>query len=169
MDNREENYPSLTQMPTFSFTVVLSAIIRFIGVIILLLGIWLGYNVVSTAWGLYKNPDNIKDISRKVKQESKVDEFGESMSKFLHAVMSDTVNEIREAKGKQIKNFPKIAPLRISYFISWFIAILLLLVIGKISMWILSEGGKLAKANTDNAELARALVKEMMRELQQEK
>ena len=59
----------------------------------------------------------------------------------------------------------QVAPpgLRFSYFVAWLIAIMLLLLIGRLSIAAVRTGGELALYDVKVGKLARALLKERMR------
>ncbi|NUM37384.1 MAG: hypothetical protein HUU50_22815 [Candidatus Brocadiae bacterium] len=150
---------------------VVSALVRFLGLAILLFGLWIGYQVVSEAWQLYHSPEKIQKYSEKVESGSKINEFGESVCKLVHETMSETVKkmpQMADQKAEQ-KELTPLKPFTVSYFAAWGIVVLLLLVVGKLACWIISTGGKLAMYSGNTEKVAKAMIKQILLEMEYKK
>ncbi len=113
---------------------ILSAVVRLLGFLLLLIGLWIAFQVLLTAEDLYRNPTNIERFVAAVEQGSNIDK---TLSSF-HS--DDTANGIKP--DAQEKN-----PIRVSYFFAWMIVLLLLLLIGRISLAAIKTGGELVLFN----------------------
>ncbi len=145
---------------------IFTSFVRIVGIGVLIFGLWIGYQVVSESWQLYRSPEKIEKYAEKVEQGSKMDKFGESLCKMSHEMMTETVKRMPQMQdSKQEKELTPLVPFRLSYFAAWGIIVLLLLVIGKIACWIIFTGGKLALYSGNTEKLAQAMVRQIMLEM----
>jgi disulfide bond formation protein DsbB len=112
-----------------------NGVVRVAGLALVLVGLWAGVKVLVEAWGLYRDPAAIERLARVIDQASHVDAL---VSPRNSASAGDASG--RSAGSAQAGE----APFRPSYFLAWVIAILLLLLVGKLASWTLRAGGALA-------------------------
>jgi disulfide bond formation protein DsbB len=108
---------------------------RAAGLALLLVGLWAGVKVVFEAWGLYRDPSAVERLARIVDRASHVD----SLVAPRPAAPTGSEGGARPAPPS-----PQDSAFRPSYFIAWVIAILLLLLVGKLASWIARAGGAVA-------------------------
>ena len=108
--------------------------VRVLGVALLLVGLWAGISVLVEAWGLYKDPAGIDRFAVAIEQGSNIDQLLGKPASSQSLVDTGTPSVAR----------PVAESLRLSYFAAWFIALLLLLIIGGLSMSAVTTGAQLA-------------------------
>lgn len=123
----------------------LMMIVRAFGFILLLIGLWLAFSVMSEAWGLYENPVKIEELAAKIEQGSRIDQN-------LNSMTSDS--EESSATNNTSSG------VRVSYFFAWIIAVIMLLLIGRISLMAIKVGGELVLYDVQIKRFARELLKE---------
>ncbi|MGH8468463.1 MAG: hypothetical protein ACREX3_05800 [Gammaproteobacteria bacterium] len=123
--------------------------VRLLGVVLVIAGLWIGLKVVIEAWNLYRMPHRIEVLATAVESGSHLDRALGS-----YTAASD------EAPAKESR-----APdaLRLSYFLAWGIAMLLLLLAGSLTMAMIRAGAELALRDARNKHLARVIAKELRR------
>ncbi len=135
----------------------LSHITRIAGVFILVFGLYVAYQVVKECWELYNDPSKITKFAKYIDEGSNIDNFGNSFSNFM--------NEAAKNNPQAFPSKPKIEPVKISYFVSWPIVFILLLIIAKVGYWAVTAGGQLAMHKTSlETELAKQIVREVLAE-----
>ncbi len=101
---------------------VLRIIVRVVGIGLVVVGAWIGVSTVEEAWDLYRDPGRVERFALAIEQGSGID---------------TTLASASGAASGQQEGF------RPSYFLSWIVAILLLLVVAKVAVWMIVAGGKL--------------------------
>lgn len=119
-------------------THVIQVIVRGIGFILLFVGLWIGLKAINEAWGLYQYPQNIERLARAIEQGSNLDK---AISAKTNAG-DDTISGDETAAGMHEVN--DALGFRLSYFVAWVIAILLLMLIGRLAIAAIKTGGELA-------------------------
>lgn len=116
---------------------VTTAVVRLAGVALVLVGLWAGVKVVFEAWGLYREPAAVDRLARVIDRASHVD-----------ALLAPRPVAATEATGKVGAPATPATDeaFRPSYFLAWTLAILLLLLVGKLASWTVRAGGELALA-----------------------
>lgn len=115
-------------------TMALTAVVRFLGFLLLVLGLWALVTVLFEAVGLYRNPDRIEAMVVTIER-----------SIGLPAMDISRNTPAPETGAAELDGAPPAAmSFRPAYFLGWFLAILLFLVIGKLADWLLSRGLSLA-------------------------
>ena len=125
----------------------LSAFVRVVGLVVLLVGLWAGVKVVLEAWALYEEPQRIERFAEAIAKGSNVD----------GVIGSLTASDEGAGKAQAGGGF------RLSYFAAWFIVLLLMFVIGSLSMAAITTGGQLALYDLQVRRESRALVREVKR------
>ncbi|CAN5644173.1 hypothetical protein BH18PSE1_BH18PSE1_04370 [soil metagenome] len=120
--------------------------VRLLGVVLVIAGLWIGLKVVIEAWNLYRMPHRIEVLATAVESGSHLDRVLASYT----AASDETAKESRTADA-----------LRLSYFLAWGIAMLLLLLAGSLTMAMIRTGAELALRDARNKHLARLIAKEL--------
>ena len=158
----------------------LAFVVRAIGLGLLLFGLWLALEVLNEAWQLYHEPARIERFAAAIEQGSNIDRSiaplqienlgsdstdegdGDAMDSNLNAYGQPA--EKNRASQSDDSTEPQYR-LRLSYYIAWVIALLLLLLLARISLAAVRTGGELVLYETQMKRFARELVKENLREL----
>lgn len=125
-------------------TMILTSLVRGLGLVLLLAGLTTAALILMEAWTLYKNPERIEFIASAVEKGSNIDK----------ALAPTTSMNNSTSDPSSPSN------VRLSYFFAWFIAFFLILLIARIAMNAVSTGGKLALYDTEVKKLAKALLEE---------
>ena len=138
-----------------STTDLLSVIVRVLGLVMLLIGLFIGIKVICEAWDLYKQPQSIERFADAIEQGSHLDSM---LAKFTPNPKA-TENDSDGRQSLQISD-KKTDSLRLTYFIAWIIAIVLLMIIGSLAFGAIKTGGKLALYDLEVKRFARQLMTE---------
>ncbi|MDO7596734.1 MAG: hypothetical protein MUQ51_05790 [Pseudomonadota bacterium] len=133
----------------------LSIVVRLLGLVMLLIGLFVGIKVIFQAWELYKEPQNIERFADAIEQGSHLDVM---LAKFTpHPKVNNS-----EAVTQQPlqKSETSTESLRLTYFLAWIIAVLLLMVIGGLASSAIRTGGQLALYDLQVKRFARQLIEE---------
>ena len=141
-DSKRQDPEPATLMDT-----ALGLIVRTVGLCVLVVGLWVGVKVVLEAWALYQEPQRIESFAQAVEAGSNLDGLVADLARSAGA--SDAVSD--SAGGS----------LRLSYFAAWFIALLLMFVVGSLSMAAITTGGQLALYDLQFRRYSRHVLKEM--------
>ncbi len=106
---------------------ILRIVVRIVGIALVLIGGWIGISTVEEAWDLYRDPGRVERIAFAIEQGSGID-----------STLADAAGTL----GQGDTGF------RPSYFLSWIVAIVLLLVVAKVAVWMVAAGGRLTLAET---------------------
>lgn len=147
--------------------VVLDIVVRLLGVALLIVGLWLALTVVREAWSLYEQPERIARFAHAVDDGSNIDKLlaphrtapAEAVSAGP-AAGDERIAPPAASAGDAAAADEAVPPLRLSYFLAWVIAILLLLLLGRIALGAVKIGGELALFDTNVRRFARALLSE---------
>ena len=116
-----------------------TAVVRAAGLALVLVGLWAGVKVVFEAWGLYRDPAAVDRLARVIDRASHVD-----------ALMAPRSGSTASAGETGTRGTPppqtSEESFRPSYFLAWTLAILMLLLVGKLASWTVRAGGELALA-----------------------
>ena len=119
---------------------ITSLVVRSLGFILMVVGLWIGLKVINEAWSLYKQPQNIERLARAI-------ESGSNLDKALTTKAPDNLSESAdagEASDDRVREVNAALGFRLSYFVAWIIAILLLMLVGRLSIAAIKTGGELA-------------------------
>ena len=122
--------------------------VRLLGVVLVIAGLWVGLKVVIEAWNLYRMPHRIEVLATAV-------ESGSHLDRVLASSAASDEAPTKESRAPDA--------LRLSYFLAWAIAMLLLLLAGSLSMAMVRTGAELALRDARNKNLARLIAKELRR------
>lgn len=129
----------------------LSILVRLLGLVMLLIGLFVGIKVIFQAWELYKEPQNIERFADAIEQGSHLDVM---LAKFTpHPTETVTQQPLQKAETST-------ESLSLTYFLAWIIAVLLLMVIGGLASSAIRTGGQLALYDLQVKRFARQLIEE---------
>ncbi len=133
-------------------TNALTFIVRLLGVAMLLIVLFVGIKVILEAWALYQEPQKIERFAKAIEQGSNLDSM---LASFSQKASGNEDSEISSPTPSQNEN------LSVTYFMAWFVAILLLMVIGGLAMSAIRTGGQLALYDLQVKRFARLLMHEV--------
>ena len=139
---------------------IMGFFVRLLGFILLLAGLWVALQVLLTAKNLYEHPENIERFAVAIEKGSNIDKTLAPIRDSL-MVDSDTGNGVKQYNDTEQRPATTGAgDIRVSYFFAWVIALLLLLLIARISLTAIKTGGELVLFDMQIKQLARMLAKE---------
>ncbi len=147
----------------------LAFVVRAIGLILLLFGLWLSLEVLNEAWQLYHEPQRIERFAEAIEQGSNIDRNIAPLQLELPDRPGGEGNEL-DPYGRGDQRAPETAAaepqyrLSLAYYIAWVIALLLLLLLARIALGVVRTGGELVLYETQMKRFARELVRETVRE-----
>lgn len=147
--------PEETELPIANLTQFTAIFVRLVGVVLLLVGLWVSLKVIVEAWDLYRSPEHIERFAAAI-------ERGSNLDKTLAALTAPrpSARDAKESGRPESAEEVPAQPLRLSYFISWAIAILLLMLIGRLALSAVKTGGELVLYDTQVKKLVNNLIKE---------
>ena len=107
---------------------LLAVAVRCVGIVMMVMGLWIAYDVVVEAWALYNEPARIEPLADAMAKGTNID------AAILSAAGGDSDADT--------------AP-RISYALAWFFAPILLFPAGYLAMLAVRVGGSLALGRTE--------------------
>jgi len=135
----------------------LSIVVRLLGLVMLLIGLFIGIKVIFEAWHLYKEPQNIERFADAIEQGSHLDVM---LAKFTAQTKPKADNNESAIQHDLSKVQTNTESLRLTYFLAWVIAILLLMVVGSLASSAIRTGGQLALYDLQVKRFARQLIDE---------
>lgn len=146
---------------------VLNLVVRCFGLVLMVVGLIVALSVIFSAWSLYRSPTHIESFAQAVEQGSHLDlTLANATQKGQQQLdTSDRAGIAPLARAAEpAPNAPAPpASFRFSYFMAWLLAILLLLLIGRLAIAAVRTGGELALYDVQVKKLARALLDERTR------
>ena len=145
---------------------IMSIFVRFVGMFLLLAGVYVALHVMFKAMELYENPQSIERFALAIERGSNIDK---SLSSIRDAVVQEPVaveedENLLPGIGKQEtmrgSSDASESQIRISYFFAWIIMLMLLMLIGSISLRAIKTGGELVLYDMQIKHFAKMLVKE---------
>jgi hypothetical protein len=141
-------------------TRILNIIVRGFGLVLLLVGMIVALMVITSAWSLYDDPEEIEAFARAIEHGSNLDlTLSRAKSAGREQLETGTTDD---GSTPEYADVPR-PEFRFSYFVAWLIAILLLMLIGRLSIAAVRTGGELALYDVQVKKLARALLQERAR------
>lgn len=138
---------------TSKTTDFLSILVRILGLIMLIVGLFVGIKVIFAAWELYDEPQRIERFADAIDHGSNLDS---TISSFTASKLN-----VEATDATPRSDIPKTNDsLRVSYFLAWFLAVLLLMIIGGLAMSAIKTGGQLALYDLEVKRFARQLLEE---------
>ena len=141
----------------------MAILVRFIGLFLLLFGLWIAIQVMLEALELYRKPESIERFARAIERGSNIDKSLLSLKQSITEENPDMESIDVDEFGKDTGRFTNSSDIRISYFFAWVIVLLLLLLIARIAIAAIKTGGELVLYDLQVKHLAKALVKETSR------
>lgn len=126
---------------------------RGFGFVLMLVGLWISLAVIAEAWSLYRNPAGIERLAQAIERGSHLDR---ALSRADAPDRSALVDGAAPADGD-------VLGFRMTYFVAWVIAILLLMLVGRLALGAVKTGGDLVLYEAQIKKLARELVREAAR------
>ena len=145
----------MNYQPPSRTTETLAVIVRLLGLVMLIVGLFIGIKVIFEAWSLYDEPQRIERFAKAIDHGSNLDNLITSFSQKTPTRKSN-VEQITPAQPSSQQ-----ASLRVSYFLAWIIAILLLMVIGGLASSAIRTGGQLALYDLQVKRFANELIKQV--------
>ncbi|MDX1433379.1 MAG: hypothetical protein R3286_13130 [Gammaproteobacteria bacterium] len=136
------------------FHQMLAILVRLLGLTFLVIGIGAALVILNEAWHLYKDPERIEPFAAAIERGSNLDRI---------FALSETDAAATQEPSESAAPERDSASLRLSYFASWFLVLLLMLVGSIVAISAVSAGGRLVLYDTDIRQLSRAVVKEVRR------
>ncbi|MCP5150019.1 MAG: hypothetical protein H6983_11315 [Ectothiorhodospiraceae bacterium] len=139
--------------------------VRLLGLMVLLLGIWVGAKVVLEAWALYQEPARIERFARAVEAGSNLDRMFASLADAAvgggDAEGAGAGQATAEGAAASRPSRASADALRLSYFVAWIVALALMLVVGMLAMSAIATGGQLALYDLQANRISRRVVREV--------
>ncbi len=144
--------------------------VRASGIFLLVIGLVLGFMVLKEAWLLYNQPTNIERFVVAIESGSNLDKVFAPAAEPVAIVDTDSkpgLTDFQQGPPEQrlaVRPTPVtggFTDFRLAYFPAWFIAIVLLLLIGRLAIAAVKTGGELALFNV----LTKRAVRELLREI----
>lgn len=135
-------------------TEFMSFFVRLVGLLMLLLGLWVGVKVIVEVWALYKGPHHIERFADAIDR-------GSNLDKVLASFSSKKTKKTEDGKQVSTRSRSSGETVRISYFLAWIIVILLLMLIGRLAMMAIKTGGELALYDLQVKRFARLLMEDI--------
>ncbi len=134
-------------------TDMLAIVVRLAGLILLFVGLYIGLKVIFEAWHIYQQPQRIERFANAIEQGSQLDALLISFSqkKSHNTSQNQPLNQQQDIEQPQI---------RLTYFIAWGVALVLLMVVGSLASAAIRTGGQLALYDLQVKHFARQLLKE---------
>ena len=139
---------------------IMSFLVRILGFFLLLAGLWVALQVLLTAQDLYEHPEKIERFAIAIEKGSNIDK---TLAPIRDSLILQSPSENGVQRYDETKQRPTTAGtgnIRVSYFFAWVIALLLLLLIARISLTAIKTGGELVLFDMQIKQLARTLAKE---------
>lgn len=141
-------------------TRILNVVVRGTGLVLLLTGVYVALLVISSAWSLYDDPASIESFAHAIERGSNLDL---TLSQSATAGRRQLEAPAADAEVTQESESAAAPVFRFSYFAAWLIAILLLMLVGRLAIAAVKTGGELALYDVQVRKLARALLQERTR------
>ncbi len=152
--DRDEELAGRAHEPLSWATLALSSLVRIVGVVVLFVGLWAGVKIIVEAWTLYEQPQRIVRFADAIQAGSNLDGLIGNLGSGGEGDEAAPAPAARPASG---------GALRLSYFAAWFIALLLMFVIGSLAMAAITTGGQLALYDMQIKRHAREVIREVRR------
>ena len=141
-------------------TQITQLIVRAVGFILMFVGLWIGLKAINEAWSLYLHPQNIERLAVAIEKGSNLDTALSSVERSPTAAHSRDLGDTSSATGNQIQEVNEALGFRLSYFVAWIIAILLLMLVGRLAIAAIKTGGELALYDSQIKRFAKYLVQQ---------
>ena len=136
----------------------MSVIVRIAGLFLLSVGLIVGLLTIREALQLYNDPGRIERFAVAIEKGSNIDT---SLNSLRDSASAD--NEDDAAPSAAVKKAPEPVhnnTVRVSYFLSWVIVLLLLLLLARIALAAIKTGGELVLYDMQIKQFAKMLIRE---------
>jgi len=130
--------------------------IRLFGAAIMVVGLWIALQVVSSAWSTIERPQRLAALAAGVDEATHLNAFVDHFNQRLNALTAGVPGAAEPAPPRQ--------PVTAAYFAGLAVYIGLLLVAAKVGLWTLAEGAKVAAARADDRRDLAAVIRELIKE-----
>lgn len=149
-------------------TEILTFIVRLLGLVMLIIGLYVGIKVILEAWHLYEQPQRIERFATAIEQGSHIDSLLASLAT-PDTPPNSSLNQVEDSlQNSDNINSPAAEQtkpdIRMTYFLAWAVVILLLMVIGGLASSAIRTGGQLALYDLQVKQFAQQLLKEARKE-----
>ncbi len=134
---------------------------RGFGFVLMLVGLWISLAVIAEAWSLYKNPVNIERLAKAIERGSNLDRALSRVGAAEHGALDEAAPSSGSGGGQVDAD---VLGFRMTYFVAWVVAILLLMLIGRLALGAVKTGGELVLHEAQIKKFARELVREAARD-----
>ncbi len=137
---------------------IMAIAVRLVGVLLLVVGLVIALRVIAEAWALYSEPARIEHLAEAIERGSRLDA---SLAPVRTPIAQPGPGEL--LPGAETKPPPAAEPppsVRLSYFAAWLIALLLLLLAGRLALGAVRVGGELALYDVKLRHVVRSLLRE---------
>lgn len=138
---------------------ILGMLVRLLGLGVLIIGTATAVVVLQECWRLYVDPARIERFAVAIEAGSHLDSAFASTAASLSDVAAPEDSEVAP-QGAPATPRPVTGDLRLSYFVAWFITLLVLFILGMLSMSAITTGGQLALYDMQVKRLSRAVMRE---------
>jgi hypothetical protein len=155
--DRDDPVPEAADNPAqSSLTQLTPTFVRLVGIVLLLVGVWVSLKVIVEAWELYRSPQSIERFAVAIERGSNLDKALASITSPRPA--SRNGKEVPAAVEEPVASNQS---LKLSYFLSWGIALMLLMLVGRLALAAVKTGGELALYDTQVKKVVQTLIKEL--------
>lgn len=149
-DDKEEHVPlklSIRNWPEL--------LVKGIGVILLLTGLWSSIHVLLEALQLYRDPVKVERLADAIERGSHLDRnlATSGFSESAESTNAGSANVLSATQSTQT--------IRLTYFIAWIVALLILLLVSMISFAFLRTGGELVLQDKQAKRYLSSLLKDI--------
>ncbi|MEX2515842.1 MAG: hypothetical protein WD572_02860 [Gammaproteobacteria bacterium] len=144
-------------------------VVRAIGMLLLLFGMWLSLEVLNEAWQLYNDPTRIERFAKAIEKGSNIDRSIAPLQISSAPAEPGNLSTYPDGRPKPASPAPAATAetltnpeyrFRLSYFVGWIVALLLLLLLARIAIGIVRTGGELVLYDNQFKRFAKELVRE---------
>lgn len=135
--------------------------VRLLGALLMLIGLAIGLKIISEAWDLYRNPQNgvIERFAKAIEDGSHLDQVLKPRRATQPPAKSNGLFPGGASGNSKIPDNNDVN-LRLSYFVAWFIVLLLLLVVARLALAAVKIGGELALYDMQFRKFVHILIRE---------
>ncbi|MBI2802507.1 MAG: hypothetical protein HYX63_19890 [Gammaproteobacteria bacterium] len=138
------------------WTRIAQIVVRGLGMVLLLVGLWIALAVISEAWSLYQDPQKIERLAKAIEHGSNLDRTLSTASSKL-AITADETTATTPPRAVPVQPDPELG-FRMTYFVAWVVAVLLLMLCGRLAIAAVKTGGELVLYDMQIKRFARELV-----------
>jgi len=135
--------------------------VRVVGVVLVVVGVWVGIKVVFEAWNLYVEPARVERFAQAVENGSHIDRVLSPGKAAAPAPAGEStglsgVQKSQDSPASPPRQQPE-SSVRLSYFIAWVVVLMLLLIIARLAVSMIRTGGELVLYDLQVRRLVRGL------------